>query len=363
MLIEISDDLLMGPDPRGQSEFRDAMNNLLIAHRYGEHYVWADREVIDWLLQAGLSEPNCGLLYDLKKTVSTTAQIRDWVRERVQVVRKGVRVDWHHTTCLVPWNCFAVPRRTNPTRIIGENVEKDVLIYVKIAEAVANDRGLNVHFSKQGGGGDTTGTNLKTTAQEGYITIAVVDSDGKSDSSGDGLTARHAREAAKEVHAHYQDAIARLVILGVRELENLIPDKIWEAAIQEPGEQQRLKQLRYAGLMGDKWVDLKEGIRCKKTVGGSAEACYLRTRVTLRCANNTSCSSPEGFEECRVKIIEGIGHDPLQAVVVWLDPKPPKFPLSPEFLLDHLELSSHPELKRIAEVITAWGLAAKPTRY
>jgi hypothetical protein len=241
--------------------------------------------------------------------------------------------------------------------LIGEDIAVDVKIFVKIAESYRSSQHLQ--FSLQGGGGDRTGASMAAASQDAIV-IAIVDKDQKSPQSSHGETcAKAIREgaslgawmdpvaASSRSERKKYDVIVRLLILEARELENLIPRETWERALKDPRQRTDLKTLFETFEKEDSlWIDMKEGILCKKTIGIGAEAKWLRKYVESPCEQ--VCQ--KNLKDCNEKRINGLGNKALSDIASWLEQKDNKIPLT------------NPELERISGRLAAWGLAAKPTR-
>ena len=338
MLIELSSELLpSGARLLHDDDFCAAMDHLLDAHRYGQHAVVMDREVIAWLEGASLSRRSRGALKHLRERVFQYPSLLRRVREHLLVVAADQdRVAWSGPVCRVPWRWFVPPTSTSPTRLIGEQVDRDVTVYHAFASALLAESGLLAALSGQGGGGSSTGANLKNEALKSQIVLAVVDSDRESEQHRAGDTSWAAIKAASEVGARrdpadqsadrpkvpvqqHDKAIARLIVLQVRELENLIPAELWRLALKAPDYLSQLESLAQQGLLGEgrgRWVDLKASPH--RLVGKDQDALKLLAEVLSQ------------------------------------DPRPDP--------LAYFPLSAHPELARVVHTIAEWGLASPPLR-
>lgn len=385
MLIEISTELCSARDPRSEERFCDAMNNLLSAHRHGQHHLVMEREVVDWLLGGRLSDQSVGLLKKIRSRAANARVLLSLVREHLSVVSDDRAPNtWDGTVCHVPWTWFIAGERVATTRLLGEDVQRDVSVYRHLARAMVGRSGaMNVALSGQGGGGSQIGPNLANEASKPAIVVAVVDSDRTSPGSGLGQTAAKALEAAQSVGAFVNGesatiagggsrsskAIARLVVLEDRELENIVPVALWRRALTAQDQQARINHLEVCGLLGPgsaPLLDLKEGILCRKAVGNKAEAVYLREMLTdpRRASLPHPCTSEEVCldvkdgknDRCSRRLMEGLGERSLAHLNNWMNS------LSPEELGAQIDWPAHSELARVTRVLVEWGFASAPER-
>lgn len=241
---------------------------------------------------------------------------------------------------------------------------------------------MRVNFQKQGGGGSQTGANFKHLAERPALVVGIVDSDRRSKNSPLGDTAWAACKAAAVVGARRTEedreadrrdlpasgpgqAVARLIVLRVRELENLLPEALWSRSLREPEQTHRLADLArrsFIGEHGEPWIDLKTGLLCRKVSGPSQEAVYAReilsrpaqAEIRSPCAGLETCV--KALEDrCDERLVSGLG-DALPIVARALSEIPETE------RLQIFALSAHPELARVVLTLRDWGLAPPPVR-
>lgn len=384
MLIELSPELMSGPDPRGEPTLSDAVSNLCGAHRSGQHLLYLDRQVAGWLLDGvELREQDRGLLRLLRGKATAQAATLDWAPERVQVVsRSAAGARWEGKVCRVPWTWFTPHARAAPASLIGEDLGNDVAIYSCMATALLRELGYHCALDCQSGGGDRTGLTLANRAGKPGLAIGIVDSDRPTPTSKLGETAWKAAKAVEDLNARVdgaeahrrplregarRDAIAHLVVLNARALENLIPVELWRAALldpQDPGRIDRLERLGFLEGAGNAWMDLKDGLWCRRCHGADAEAVYARSvlsafppgELAVPDCTAQGCADGHKLGECCRRLVEGLGPGALKRVAAFLASSTPHS--SP---LRRFDLDTHEELRRVIHLIAAWGIAPAPT--
>ena len=377
MLIEIPDHLAQDPALSEQAEFRDAINNLLAAHRYGQHQVVLQRGLIDHFIAVDLSREATALLRRMRDRVAEARALLAIPRERIRLTQYQTGdVVWRDDVCEVPWGWFVAPSSLAPCSLIGEDVSNDVAVLQHMAMAAAQTNGHRVRFHPVGGGGTRAGATLEATAREQVLTLAVVDQDRRAPEARAGDTCFKACQAADRIGARRDlgvplgqppperekmDAVARLVVMDVRLIEHLIPGSVWQGLFQH--DTQRLstvENLIGLGLLGTepgRWVHVKNGVQCAKIQGDGAEAVYLRGMLTDPTTGSPRRSCPRAGTpahpaDCKELLVPGLGPAALRDLSEALQgPSPPTLPLPPGS-----------EIARIASVLAAWGMAPPPQR-
>jgi hypothetical protein len=341
------------------------IGRLLLAHHDGQHHLTTHSDVTDWLqsVQNELGRAERQVLHRLareamgrhhallaEKPLLVRVGPAEWLAERTD---EGYRV---------PWTQLRPAAAALATRLVAEQLDRDCVLYRRLAEVQGRARRFAVALEPQGGGGSQTGANLRQAIEEGRLCVGVVDADQRAPKTGLGGTAGTAvaklRGLGVEMDGHKRTEeslrLARLLILQARTVENILP-RCWLDLHLDKAVLPAVDAVLPHAADTHLWVNRKSGVECRKTVGGDAEAVYLRKVLAEKapeCSKRGQCERGQALtgEEgrCSLRILPGLGDKALQQVVAGVT--------EDSAVLEGL--SQSPELCRIADTLADWGRAA-----
>ena len=178
-------------------------------------------------------------------------------------VEKVIRFkDGNQTFFKMPLSEFVDSRIIQETVILGENLN-DASLYEALGEVALSKSNMGgavkLRCELRGGGGSTTVREFKNGQKSGRAILCIADGDRKWRGAGVGDTAKAILEAWDR-----QTKLSEVNVLEVRDAENLIPLKIFDEAIDDPDQRNRISAIRDR-VAGEKaevldWLDIKEGL-------------------------------------------------------------------------------------------------------
>lgn len=224
MLLSLEESILRLP-----SEHRRAVLRWLAqAHIDGHHFIIAPSAVFRKICadQEGYS--------DVFRHIARRRNDGEGLRSIIgEVAALGV----HGQANVLPVDKIDTPRRLAPSFLVGEN-PLDAEFYVRVARAyvchlvrsntIAHARGVNISLTPIGGGGSTTGPQIRLIRQHSAA-VAIVDSDRIAPNAQLGSTARSALDAnaliGKDLSPR-SNIYGDVLVLKDREIENILPREL-----------------------------------------------------------------------------------------------------------------------------------------
>lgn len=375
MLLILEDSLIFSGKTLTEKE-EDSFANLALAGREGKHLIIGSLRLLRYLASSNF----LGRREKAFFAQSIELYTRNWAMFGVvnicaRIVKEG---DVHReivggrTELVIPLEKFSRIDSVAETTMVAEDLT-DCKALAVFAKARAKLRGVGaprVAFDMKPGGGANTGKVFVDGLSGNRIFyICVLDSDRYFPDAPLGETARKAAELFEE----YNYPCAELHVLGCRELENLIPDEIYEELSDSSDD--RMNTLDLLASLADEglntarvFVDIKEGVQlgkilrhwsikeCRETWGAffdsiekSKPKCFSEDPFTClamkACKNRDSC-------ECRVAI-------PNRTPI--LDRAPALIPKHQKTFWKSMPTELRNVFEESADFVFDWGCAGPPT--
>ncbi len=346
------------------------VENILRAHREGKHIVHLDSDSGSRLLKSGtLSAIESGTLRSiisrrpeiggLKNQLSYYMEIHHASHGDPIVEQRGKQ-----TVIKTPSAWFDDSSMSQPAVLLTEN-QTDATLLERLTYALLalkGYRGLRLSLEPRGGGGSTISKEQEALQAQARISLCVVDGDLYCPSGSVGNTAAGLLAVCincPSFQTHF--------VISARELENLIPTRLFEAAFSRKGATSLARSLDRLQLLEShvqgEWrlfVDLKEGLRyCdinhyKRNKGAAAWEfidtlvghiqANSKTRVPA-CPNAGQC---EDRASCPSIPVPGLGPNALGEVCSYISE------LSPHQIAQQVEFSNNPLLTKLCEKVSSW---------
>ena len=339
-----------------------ALENIGLSTFHGQHLVTASRQTLASLADETRLSIRARAAY--KSVLSRAAEIHAIEREissKVEVSATLLEPALDGGIWRVPLRSFALAFVLTHPIVLAENLT-DAKLYQELGRWYgwhSRLRTLAFFAVPTGGGGSTTSQELRTRVEDHpQFTLCVVDSDRTYPGGPVGDTAAHCREVLPS-----DLWFARLIVLDVRELENLLPHT-WiartQTGSQSPELCHRLRMLQGAGLsVLTLHTDLKSGFdSCSATQSVTGD---LRIQVwedlqklPNKSAELTACvQARECLHATACFRLPGLGTTILSQTRDWLA----------SASSEHTrEVLANPRLVELARSVFEWGLAAHKLR-
>lgn len=210
----------------------------------------------------------------LSDRYSTIAGMTDRVRIRVRVTRDllaEIVTVGGITEIKIPLLFFSSTVATQPAILLCENLDDCNLIHemVRMYARAKKMEGVGTNLERRLGGGSTTADVADGILAEGKrLLLTVVDSDRETPDGALGATAK----SAQSVFNNRKLATSELLIVGGRDLENLLPDQFYQREFDNDpdhsGSAAFITALAGAGCSAARLhIDVKAGLSLKKLLG------------------------------------------------------------------------------------------------
>lgn len=255
------------------TKLASAFENIAQARISGKHILFGDRETLSFLSkERNLSQIARSTYHKIYESLPQIKTLYDHFDYKVHIVSDETVTP---TNNYVPDNDFKVPVENwfqisfalEPV-FLSEN-QIDLKFYNIIAKTYLSKYKIGkipIRFDPRGGGGSTTYIEYETIAEKkDKFCLCIVDADYKFPKSSTGETARK----IIEIHNKYKPRFSRYYIIKSREIENLIPNKIFKDIIKD----QRSKYVDFL-INSEKnnihdvkrYIDIKEKVEIKEIV-------------------------------------------------------------------------------------------------
>lgn len=255
----------------------EALENIILSHRNGYHFVTSNRKSLDFLKEMkDLSSISKKQLNILSLDYSTSGNFNEKIFSKIIVkspnspmkridneIDSNIK-DYKYKTSIfeMPLDYFNTAEVLEKTRLIAENLE-DCNFFQFIGEEFFRKRNLlcSLKFDLLSGGGSELSKLFKQKITSNHIVFVLVDSDKKNPESCLGNTSQLVLEVFQE---HNEDNIIGCEILPVHEKENLVSSVIYKY-IGKSTNSIAIKQLEILEKNDPehnffRYLDIKEGL-------------------------------------------------------------------------------------------------------
>lgn len=328
MLIELDETLVAFAvgTVNQKNQLAHALNTLAIARREGNHFIFAEIEVIRQL-QSNLilNELTKSILNRVSNRYAEKASMANVLPTRVVIgIFEKVETIFHNGKRLlrVPLERVSLSF-VQKTYLLVENLA-DALFYKQMTEN-SDLAAIPIAFETFPGGGNTTADALRHVATLNRLCLCIVDGDVRYPGGPHGETAKKVIKVSPEI----TPSITDFYVLPVSSIENLIPMETLEIAFENDGAQlKRLEKIK-AIYREDTWpfFGLKRGIRCsdvvEETKAGEKfwSTVIGNNELVEKCRNNGGAAQCKG-KKCEIFIFNSLGPQTLGAVTAMAAKQP-----------------------------------------
>jgi len=357
---------------RGDTLALDAIENVLRAHREAKHLASLDTDGLDSLEgHQQLSSGARGALRDIRGRRPVISGLRKEVPRYLELVDPNIETGTaserpEQRVIRADIRSFHDSAPLQRAVLLAEN-QTDAAFYCWLGRArISHHRWdhVDVAFQLRSGGGSQLEREFESASNDGFIVLAIADSDQKCKDGARGSTWNGLRRAATG-KPPYQAAR----VLDVRMVENLIPTSLLRAALQDAGTQRQVERLSHLeSSIGERfraYADLKKGVTLfwirKKLPPGSAEAVFwggieravkdTEGNDAWNCPEPADCLDDAGREAkpCTCFVIPRLGKGTLESVISFLQKE------SPADAYAHVDFFRDSTLARLSDDILSWG--------
>jgi hypothetical protein len=368
MLLVLHDSLAKALD---QNTVLEALEMIALARREGKHLVFAKRDVLKSLLNcAELSKRTRQVYLKLYAQLAEMQVYLQTLSRRVEVIALDTglssRLEKHCKVISVPARYFSNSSLIQKTILLTENLD-DATLYQTITQIYLKWKKLKkiaILFEAYAGGGSTTKKAYQRIQDQAErFCLCLLDSDKKSPNSPLGNTAKEVKKIENP-----NQPLCEYLILGVREIENLIPIQLY--SLVSSGDVNRmpcvdlLEQLEKTSLAeARKYLDIKNGLKLNEILEASKNSPFskdwmnwLKNVSSLDIAIKKNCLKHEACmkgENCDCIITTGFGDKILEAVIKVIE-TPTKDQPTQQKIVEMVDPLLKAEWEAIGEMITAW---------
>lgn len=344
-----------------------ALENIANARREGKHLVFAERATLDVVKGSKWLSDQARRVYG--RIHSDLPQLGVYRRElkcRLEVVadtgicqveeQSGCRVMKVSATYLRDFSMV------DEAVFLCENLV-DTKFYRQVAKAYlfwSRLGRLVLRPDPRGGGGQNTADEYESIRERrNRLCLCVLDSDRRVPCDGIGQTAR----AAKHVDEDGCQPLCELVILDVREAENLIPTVVFQETVAEDPNRLAgvffLEKIESHGFVeARKYLDIKKGMKLFEIVGLSEESPFYQFWHPM--AKTVACRTPgmraecwslpecDDRQSCRCVIAQGLGEGIMDDATAFMGRQ------SPQKVSEMVCKSLRSEWEEIGEIVVSW---------
>lgn len=376
MLIKIDKSLVDNQQnaQKWSDEIIFTLENLALAAREGKHFVIAERETLKKIIECPDLNRNQKAIY--KTLLNKSAEFREYL----SIVSKYIEIcqpcPYPHIDSSsgkdiikVSPKFFDDSETIQKTILLCENSE-DTIFYEQITNFYRfrqKIKGIRIDFEPRGGGGSTIADEYNNIQQEKKrLCLCIVDSDKIAPHSSLGNTAKKIQEIDNS-----DEIKTELLILDVRDIENLIPNSILSEIID--GNNDREKAWTIFNAIQNSHVseirnflDIKEGTLLKTIINNTSQETKLfwedkfieilnfNTNIDQWCVDNWQCQKKT---KCDCYISLGFGKKTLDDTNSWFNSQ-----TNLKVLSSMIDQSLYLEWERIGKKIMNWCLAQSPIR-
>jgi len=346
---------------KSQDDVVVAVESIATAHRRGYHLICAERKTLNTLKECPLlSEVTRHIYARAHQRFPQTGEYRKKFVRRVEIIAsEGTFELSEEGECKVirlSANYISNSSIASETIFLSEN-QSDISFYKKLAQAYMSWSGLGkiyIRCEPRGGGGQTTATEYESIQnRKNRLCLCIADSDRGTPCANIGGTAREV-ERRDDVN----QPLCELVILNVREIENIIPTSMYKEAAT--GDVNWMKGVSFLERLESskepdarKYLDIKKGLKLGDILHVSPDSpvskYWLRVlkilKISDKCWANEACTDKKS---CTCIVAHSLGSKILDAVIKVIQQK------SGDEVAGMVCELLKPEWEIIGEIITAW---------
>lgn len=293
-----------------------ALVNLARSHSEGNHYIIGSLNTLEYLNNLNIfdyySERVFNYLFNNFSTIgSLEFEITDYIIVKSNEhpftrIEEGGRLIFE-----IPLKNFLNSGMLDKTKILCEDMS-DYYFFVGITQVFLKENNMNMKISPLAvnGGGYNSYLSYQYNLDNDFMVIAIMDSDQKFPGSQYGQTYRK----LNTIFSQYEsNSVTDIMVLSVREKENLIPPSIYEIYLNTSHNDaiEKLKLLESHPTHSDKlkYFDYKEGLTKEKL-----EHQYFQELFEVE--QLISCTTDDfAIMESKAVLIKGLGNNPTKDFV------------------------------------------------
>lgn len=352
----------------------ETLGRIARSRRQGKHLVSGSRETLKYLSACDQFQDYVKAIFGtLKSELTQIKHALDTIKMKVQVV-SGREIFTRNVIAgqvvvTVSADIFDKLSLDSGTKLLCENlIDTEFYIigtecYQKWARYLPT---IPLYFEGLLGGGNTTARVYRENKRNNNICLCIVDSDKKHPEAPCGDTAKLIEAVDQEISNH----LCQLEIIEHRELENLLPIKLMNEAInlcpdREPVVLDYFNNLDNHNCDKRKFLDIKNGLKLGKLHHSENDVLkeYWRefknsgnfdsATILPGCVNSVGCTS---IRECNCYVVRGLGDHILEQAVE--ASKMRSRAKLVEMFPDYLKT----EWEELAQTIFAWGCGSNELR-
>ncbi len=364
MILVLDPSLLDGV--KNNSHVVEALELIAHSRRLGNHIVFGNRTVIKYLANCPLLSHSSRAVYrKLYEDLPTSREYLTKIKFSVEIVLESVlecinRED--HTIIRASINYFNNLSILDKTVLLCEDLD-DTVFYRRLAKAYLTwERLGNVPISydpRNGGGQNTHKEYSFLQSNTNKFCLCLLDSDRETPNLDIGDTAKSVQKVDDE-----NKPLCHYFVLGVRELENLIPTLVYKETFDhDPNKKNAIEFLEELDnsvfLNTRKYIDMKDGLKLEKVLREAPQkefrqywtgfAKKFKCRVSENCIDSEVCIHPKNCE-CHVNLAFG------KNILTKIEENYSKKDISHMILDDELKK----EWKQVGLKIVSWCCASSP---
>jgi len=373
MLIDIHGSLVSQDEQQNtwSDDIITALEMLALAQKEGKHAVISNRLTLDKIRKCQRLSSSAKAVYNIAynnftKFQSCRSTVTKYIEVNNQYRTQQICSESGKTVIKVPPKIFNDSEIVQKTILLCENTN-DAALYETIANVYLIWNKINIQLAceHRGGGGSTIATEYSKIQQnQNRFCLCLVDSDKFAPNASMGDTAKSIQKPANSNQMN-----AGFIILGVREIENLIPISILSDLPELSQSKERQAALKVLEEIENNdlrlFLDIKEGVILQNIISKTdANVCKfwqnsipnepnILGRINSQCFDNWSCNSSS---QCTCNVSLGFGNNILDNTISWLEKK------SLHEVAKMVEPSLRSQWKNLGQEITNWCFAQKPIR-
>lgn len=284
----------------------DAIQMLALSHRYGKNFLIASRMTLRRLASfPGLTDSARGVFLGLYNSYSFSSNLSSLTGICCRVFYQECKTDIDDFDVVIDVSISEVTSKNiaDPVRVFIEDISDKVVIDA-VCQRVLQDRNINgvvLSADYQNGGGDNIAKNFLHSVEAGRLSVCLVDSDRRYPGAPPKQTARKISKVCADLNMDMH-----LHVLGVHELENLVPPEVYSKSAKTDAQQRAMTILEEKGrVFPDVYLyfDYKKGIKVCAT-----SKCQYMKRYWGDVSACKSCGEP-GVDPCYVIPPYGVSED------------------------------------------------------
>lgn len=367
MLFIISPSILnILEDETKQNTLVGALDELTMAYQKGYHLLYADYEVLKVLKEyPPISLRTRSTFAYLFNRFSTMRPPYEHITRYFEIIPEYDIVERRNVNgkeiIKLSINYFSQKSLSAKAILLSENLN-DTEFYKTVGEVYKSKnrlRGLRIIYQPIGGGGSTLANQYEQIQNAAeYFCLAIIDSDKGFPNSSCGMTAKNTFEI-KNPQSIFSDAY----MLPTREIENLVPSRIYAEITNGSRERQKTLTLlrRMENRESYKFFDIKKGIYYYELANSQSNGYHeywsneLKTHgYPITCPEGNDCNKGKDEKCDYCKIVTGF-NDPLPEIIEFLKEK------SIQVIKGYISRDLESEWDELGKTLVTWFCANSPT--